>query len=302
LLVVPAVAATPACAQEEAPKRGVVSFGLQTVRTDSAFSESGGLVLPSSSSEAWVSILEFEYALSEQWSLYLGVPYIRKKFTGFPPHNPALLDPPQPDAEFIDDGDTHGGLQDWRAAITYRKSGRNWQLAPFVRLEVPSRDYPHFGSAAIGQNLVRGEIGVDFSQQVAFTNFYYGAGYSYTIVEETLGVNVNYNRVPLRAGYFFNPRWSAELFAEGKLGKGRDAADYGCGAYRPDGSCIHPVFDENWYQHDRQLRHDYVTMGVGSTYWFNDATAISLSTWKMVWGRTINRLDLAADLTISRRF
>jgi hypothetical protein len=283
------------------PGRGQVSLSLQTLSTSGAYTGSGGSTLPESSSEGYSALLEIEYLLGERWSLYLGLPYINKRFTGFPPHNPAFLETPHPEAEFIDDGEYHGGLQDLRLGVAYHTGGPRWEIAPFVRVELPTRDYPHFGSSAIGQNLWRAELGADFAHQLEFSNFYYGVGYSYTFVEQTLGVNVDYHRIPVRLGYFVNPRLSVELFGEGKLGNGTDGQDY-CGAFGPTGQCVLLRQDESWYQHDRQIRHNYATVGVSTSYAIGRNHSVSLATWQMVWGQSINRLDYAANVGISQKF
>jgi hypothetical protein len=282
--------------------RGTVSVSLQAIGTSGAFLASGETTLPDSSSNGYAALLEVDYALDERWSLYVALPYVTKRFTGFPPHDPALLETPHPEARYIDDAEYHGGLQDWRLGLSYRLGGARWEASPFVRAELPSRDYPHFGSAAIGQNLWRVELGARFAHQLEFSNFYYGAGYSYTLVEETLGVNVDYHRVPVRVGYFLSPRFSVEVFGEGKIGNGRDGDDYECGRVGASGQCLFPRQDEWWYQHDRQLRHDYANVGLATTFALNDAYAVSLSSWEMVWGRSLNRLDYAVNVTVSRSF
>ena len=281
--------------------RSTVALSLQAISTSGAFLASGETTLPDSASNGYIALLEVDYALNERWSVYVGIPIVTKRFTGSPPHNPAFLNPAQPEAQFIDDGSYHGGLQDWGLGLSYGIAGDRWHAEPFVRAGLPSHDYPHFGSAAIGQNLWRVEVGANLSHQLEFSNLYYGAGYSYTFVEETLGVNVDYHRVPLRLGYFLSPRLSFEVFAEGKVGNGNDGNDY-CTLFGPAGQCLRLRQDEWWYQHDRQLRHDYANVGLAATFALNDVYWVSLSTWEMVWGRSLNRLDYALNLTIARRF
>jgi hypothetical protein len=282
--------------------RGFVSLSFQAFKTSGSFGHDGDVVVPFTSTDAQFALIDFNYAVDDRWRLYVGVPYIMKRFEGGRGHDPALISPPVPDAEYVDDGDYHGGFQDWRVGASYFVHGQLWQLVPFAQLEIPSRDYPHYASAAIGQNVMRFELGLNYSRQLAFTHLRYDVGYSYTFVEETLGVNVNYNRVPVSLGYFFTPRFEARVFAEAKYGKGRDAEDYACAVRAPNGQCLRPVLDATWYQHDRQLKHNYVIAGIGVSYALTARQALSLSTWEMVWGRSVHKLEHAAQLTMSQRF
>jgi hypothetical protein len=280
---------------------GVVELRFQAIETDGSFGEHGDIVVPFTSTKGQYVLLDYHYAVDDHWRLFLGLPYVQKRFHGGRGHDPSLISPPV-DGEYVDDGEYHGGFQDLRVGASYYLHGQLWELAPFARIEYPTHSYPHYASAAIGQNVWRFELGADYVRHLPFTHLYYGVGYSYTVVEETLGVNVNYSRLPLQLGYFFSPRWGAEIFAEGRYGKGRDGEDYPCAVLAPNGSCLRPVLDSTWYQHDRQLKHNYAISGIRVSYVFTERHAVSLSTWRMVWGRSVHHLENALEVSLSQRF
>lgn len=175
--------------------------------------------------------------------------------------------------------------------MSYHTQWRRFQVEPQVTLELPTHNYTFFSNAAIGQDLWKLDLALDFSRQIEASNLYYTFGYSYVVIQQTLGKNVNKNHLRGSMGYFFTPQLSARVFANGSYGKGHDSSD-------PLGN---PTSEE-WYHHDQTARHNYAIAGIGATYQLNDAYSLSLSAATMVWGRTVDDLKHVYEIELSRSF
>lgn len=235
--------------------------------------------------------LEITYALSDRWQITAGLPYVKKRHRGAGAHDPLLLVPPRPEVPFIDDGNYHNEFQDFSLGVKYLWIAKPVIVEPFVRLEIPSHNYPHFGNAAVGQNLLKAEIGVDLIKLMPFSDWYFRAEMSYTFVEETLGVNVNHFRFNGEVGYFLTDTVAAKWFVLAKDGRGNDA-DGG----PPDRTT------EAWYQHDRMARHSYANSGIGADWFFHEKYQLSGSVMTTVWGKTVHLVDIAWGMSITRYF
>lgn len=236
--------------------------------------------------------LEIDYAVTERWRLELGLPFIRKR--AFPPsaHQPLALDPPRPEVPFIDDGKYRGEFQDFYLGVNYLWIDAPVQLEPFVRVFIPSHDYQFFANSAVGQNLRKVEIGLDLTHFPLFTKWYYQLGGGYAIVEQTLGVNVNYFRFNAETGYFLTPNLALKVFGIAKVGNGENAQKYPPPARTT----------ENWFQHDRTIKHNSANVGIGADWFFREDYQLSANIFTTVWGNSVHWVDIAGGLGITRYF
>ena len=235
---------------------------------------------------------QFDYAVSDRWLLSFGLPYIKKKFDGAPTHDPLALEPPRPDVPFLDDGQYHGYLQDLLFGVHYLWSSQPLLLQPFVNVLIPSHEYPHFAQAAVGQNLWKVEMGLELTHYLPFSDWYYRLAGSYTVVEQTIGVNVNHFRLNGKLGYFLSPRMSANVFFQAKDGRGDKGTKF-----PPSNRTGEP-----WYQHDRTSKHSYLNLGMGTDWLLGEHYELSASVLTTVWGDTVHLVDWAASLGITRFF
>lgn len=235
---------------------------------------------------------ELEYAASSRWLLSMAIPYVRKDYDGPGRHDPLTLDPPRPEVPYLDDGRFHGSLQDFVLGARYLLAARPLQIEPFAYVIIPSHDYPHFAQAAVGQNLWKVELGVEATHFLPFSDWYYRVATSYTVVEETLGVNINHFRLYGELGYFLGPTVAAHAFFSGKHGRGDDAT-----AFPPTRRT-----DERWYQHDRTSRHSYLNVGIGADWNFHDDYQLSFTWLRSVWGKTVHLVDYSVTVGITRYF
>lgn len=234
---------------------------------------------------------EINYALTDRWQIRAGLPFIRRRYDGPGQHDPRTLVPPRLDVAFLDDGSYHSNFQDFFVGFNYLWRTDPVNVEPFVNLFIPSHDYPHFGQAAVGQNLWKLEVGVELIKYMPFSYWYYRVGTSYTFVEKTLGISVSHFRLDGELGYFFTQGFSANLFVHSKFGKGDEAA-----TFPPSRT------DERWYQHDRTAKHSSVNVGIGANWFIGDKYQVSGSAFTMVWGETVHIVDLAWSIGISRYF
>jgi hypothetical protein len=236
--------------------------------------------------------LQVDYAVAERWRLELGIPYIWKRASGATTHDPATLDPPHPEVSFIDDGKYRSTFQDFYFAVDYLWINTPVRVEPFVHVLIPSHDYQFFANSAVGQNLWRVEIGLELTHLLPFSDWYYRLGGGYTIVEKTLGVNVNHFRLNAEVGYFLTPSFSLNVFGFGRKGNGNSAQ-----AFPPSKRT-----DEAWFQHDRTTRHSSANVGIGADWFFHEDYQLSADAFTTVWGDSVHWIDFAGELGITRYF
>jgi hypothetical protein len=237
--------------------------------------------------------LDVAYFLTDRWTLHAGIPYIRRRYQGTNQHDPLLLDPPRPYIENVDQGDWNSSFQDFFFGASYLAfDSPTFTIEPHVFLGLPSHDYPFFGNAAVGQNQSRIEIGSSFTFSPGLSDAYYGLNISYAFVEQVLNTNINHLRINAEAGYFFTPRLNGRAFVLVKEGQGLDFPDDFPGA---------PA-DEQWYQHDRLVKHNYVIVGIGADWVVSDKYEVSAALMKMTHAEMIHVMDYSFDITVSRAF
>lgn len=269
---------------------GSVSLTLQTVEVSHFDTSVSTVDIGSVSTRS--AYLEFEYAFANRWLVNFGLPYISKDYDGPAVHDPLLLIPPRPQVSFLDDGRWHSDFQDFNLGLRYLCLNGPTVVEPFARVIIPSHDYPHFAQAAVGQNLWKIEMGADVSHFFAFSDWYYRASGSYTVVEETLDVNVNHFRISGELGYFLTQTLAVHGNVQSKFGRGDDATSFPPATRN----------DERWYQHDRTSRHSYLNLGVGADWYFADKYQLSAGVLRTVSGRTVHLVDYAISLGLTRNF
>ena len=236
--------------------------------------------------------LQIDYAVADRWRLEFGLPVIKRRYIGPGVHDPLKLIPPRPEVELIDDGSYHTEFQDFYFGIDYLWVDKPVRLEPFVHVFIPSHDYPHFGNAAVGQNLWKVEIGMELTHFMPFSDWYYRLGGGYTIVEQTLDVSVNHFRLNGELGYFLAPNFAVNAFFLARKGNGDSAQNF------PPPSRT----DERWYQHDRTTRHNSANVGMGADWFFSEDYQLSVNAFTTVWGDSVHWVDIAADIGITRYF
>ena len=158
--------------------------------------------------------LGLDYGLTDRLALSAGIPYIKSRYVGDFPHTNAGF-PDHANAPLIDNGQYHGGLQDFSFGLRYQWLMEPVVVTPFIHIGYPMRDYPFRGHSAIGSGLRRVEFGGYVAREFEepFDALYVQASYGYSIQEKTLGVNLRSSKFDLELDYSLMPRLTARLFA-----------------------------------------------------------------------------------------
>jgi len=269
---------------------GHVSASFQVIRID-GFESSVGL-LPIGTADTQSLNIEVDYNLTERLSISIGLPYIRKRYNGSAAHDPLALDPPRPEIENVDIGDWNSSLQDFHLGLRYLMRDGPLSIEPYVYLGAPSHDYPFFGHAAVGQNLLKLDVGSDFLWTPGLSNAYYQLSLGYVFVEETLGVDISHWLVSAKTGYFFSDSISGNVFAQLKKGHGLTFPD----DFPP------PRISEMWYQHDRLVKHNYMNVGIGLDWRINSKYSLAASVMTMTWAEQVHDMQYTVTIGLSRSF
>lgn len=262
------------------------------------------------STDSQVALLSGDYSFTNRYTLFAALPYVQKRFNagalyGGDPHNPNdfyWIDFVPPDKRFVDDGDYHGGFQDFSIGISYLALDGPLTIAPYISYGVPTNHYPFFAKAAIGMNLWTLPVGTTISFVPYFSDWYFLGNAAYVFSEKPLGVNVDYWLVYLTAGYWFAQNFSMNVFAGLKsVRKGLkmpwDFTDDPSYANYPD------EFDTvEWWQHDRLIGHRNLNVGVGFDYFLNPRYKLSGSAFTGVWAEQSNEVDYAFTMALTRYF
>lgn len=243
-----------------------------------------------------VVLLDFDYGLTDRLAMRVGLPYIRKKYVGNSPHNPDPFDDDDHDHfERIDDGDYHGGWQDWGIGLRYRWRDDPWVITPFLDYNVPSREYTFFGHAAIGTNLERIEAGVNVARRFEppRQDWYFQGRYGYSRVEEVEGIHPDFHQLDMEVGHFFNERWSGRVLAIWRHAKNglEFPIDY------PGGGT-----SEIFSHHDQLNAARFVEIAVGAGYRIDDRYGVSASYLRTVWGENAHLADYAVTIAVTGTF
>ena len=256
--------------------------------------------------------LRVDYGLTDRLGVQFTAPFISKRYIGAGPHNP---DPFNPHAQAghagpahegpheetiarLDDGDWHGGWQDFGVGLRFRwiepRAGQPWGVTPFASYQWPSHDYTYFAHAALGSRQKRLSLGATAGRQFGprFQKLFVQGQYSYTFVEEVLDIRPNYSSLNLDLGWHFTPRFSARAML--MLRKTHDGLDI--------------PFDfpsrttELFLHHDQIQRVDYVNWGVGANYALGDRYSLSANWYTTLWGENGHKVHNAVGLGITRKF
>ncbi|WP_405226705.1 hypothetical protein [Lentisalinibacter sediminis] len=293
-----------ACAGEQ--EHGDASFRVeyQYIRTgdfydDSPFFVSGGDV---GETDTHALLFSLDYALNERWSVFASVPYIRKRHQGTRPHDFTefvTFDPP--DRSLVDDGDFHGGFQDFTLGVEYRFAIGPAIVSPFLSYGVPTHEYPFYGKAIIGKNLWQVTAGAQLEYQPYFSDWYFGGSVAHVFSEEPLGVNVDHWLLSGSAGYFFGQRLLGRVFVVRK--------DSPHGLRLPGDFTDSPTYQdpsdfdtELWWQHDRVLAHSFTNVGIGIDYVVSPRLQIAGQTFRTVDADQSNEIDYAVTFAVTVGF
>ncbi|MGH8223638.1 MAG: hypothetical protein ACREQZ_11760, partial [Woeseiaceae bacterium] len=167
-----------------------------------------------------------------------------------------------------------------------------WRIQPYAYLGVPSSDYPFFGHAAVGQQILKFDIGSAITWFPPISDAYYRLDLGYVFAEKTLDVSIDHWLIRAEAGYFFSPRLTGRVFALLKKGHGLTFPD----------DFPMPRDTEKWYQHDRMVKHNYMNVGAGLDWAASEKYRVTTSVMTMTWAQQVHVMKYTLNVGVSRDF
>jgi hypothetical protein len=254
--------------------------------------DDGGKVVDYGKADINVLDLEIQYALSERWMVHGGILYSLARYRGDYPHDSRILDPPNDDAPFIDDGKWNGDFGDARLGFSYLWRTDPLVVRPFVTVSGPSNDYAFFGDTAAGQHLWHLELGTAVEWHPPFDNYFLSSSLSYTFVEETLGEDVSFWKLGVELGYYLSPAWSVGALFLIKEGDGVGNEETFFASYT----------DDWYYHHDQTIKHEYSNAGLRLNWAMSETTVYSLLWMRQIYGDMVQVPDYVWGLNVTRSF
>jgi hypothetical protein len=252
-------------------------------------------------------VLRFDYGVTDRLAATLTVPYVQKRFRadvgGAGPHDPDPFNDGHDDhdhdhdhVERLDDGAFHGHWQDWGVGVRYRLRDAPLAITPFFNYSWPSHEYEFFAHAAPGTGQKRAQFGVVVGRPFGppWINTYASGSYSYTFVEKVLDVRVDYSSLNLELGHHFSEKLSARVYVNYRKTHGglEFPADFG----------VIPNTSEQFLNHDRISRIDYLNGGLGLGWQFDERYAATFDYLDTLWGEQGHEIHNAVALTLYRSF
>lgn len=248
-----------------------------------------------------VLLLSGTWSLNDRWELYGSIPYVQKRHSGDPAgvHDPVadFVNYTPPDLRFIDDGDYHGGFQDFYAGVQFAAiDGPFFSLSPFISYGVPVSDYPFYANAAIGKQLREIPMGVSMEFTPYFSDWHFQADVAYVISEKVLGIDLNYWLTYLSASYYVTPRFAPRVFLTSR--NAPNALEW-----PEDFEPYEEKYDnENGWRHDQTFKHNYINAGIGFDYVVSDRYEVSATYYQTLDPEQLAEVDYAFTIALTRRF
>jgi hypothetical protein len=284
-----------AAAAQEPANRLDFHLGVEYQYIRSGIYESNFGLIDIGNTDTHVLLLSGAALLGERWEIFGSIPYVRKRHLGMGAHN-ANLDFPTfmpPDLRVVDDGEYHGGLQDATIGVRYKAVDGPFSASPFLSFGTPMSNYPTYGNAAIGKQLWELAAGVGLEFTPYFSDWTFQADIAYVFTEDVLDINLDYWFWYASASYYVTPRFAPRVFLTQ-----RDAPN----ALSFPEDFTQGFDNENWYQHDRTMKHNFLNGGIGLNYIISDSYAIQATYFKTLEADNVAEIDYAFTLGLTYAF
>jgi len=222
-------------------------------------------------------IANTDFSFTDRLAVSISLPFIASKYVGPFPH---LLVTGQPNtAVALDNGDYHGGFQDFRLNVRYALSQRDLKIAPFFQATIPSHAYPTFGHAASGFDESEYRVGVSVGRRLnpilpkAFVQGQYAFGMS-PVVAANIAPKRSY--AELQLGYLLSRRIS--LQGSSVLTWSHNGIDFDYNLF-PNNLTV-----EQYLNHDRIARGKMLDASGSIAYQANRSTNFFLSVGHSFYG------------------
>ena len=233
-------------------------------------------------------VQSIDYGITDRLGASLSLPVIASKYYGPDPHQIP-----------VDDGNYHGGTQDFRIGVQYNVRQRPVILTPFVTVVVPSRDYIFYAHSAVGTHQPELDLGLAAAghSERWLPNAYFQAAYSYGIVGVVTGVRPNRSHMSLEGGYFVTRYLTLRALADSQLTHGgfNIPQDFQINDYPH-------VADDRWRHHDQSANINSLNLGGGFDLALGRRWDIFATLTTSVWGENGHAMQTGLSTGISWSF
>jgi hypothetical protein len=219
-------------------------------------------------------MLDVDYSLTDRLAVRIALPFIEGRYDGTAPH---LLVRGEPStAVALDNGNYHGGLQDFRFELRYNLSRKALMVTPFFQASVPSHSYPTLGHAAIGTDKREYRLGVNFGRQLYpwIPKAFFQGRYSFGMVQNVANVAPKRSYAEFQLGYLLRRHLSVQ--GSTVWTHSYNGIDFINGLFPNNLSEI------DYLNHDRISRVNLLDLGASGTYAVTRKTNLFVG-----WGRSI---------------
>lgn len=245
--------------------------------------------------------LSADFSLNDKWSVYGNIAYVQKRLVdpiGYGTHNPRVdfYEYTPPDLRFIDDGDYHGGFQDFTVGVRYLALDGPLKISPFASYGTPVSDYPIYGSAIIGRGLNELHVGASLDFTPYFSDWNFQADIGYAFSEKVVGVDTSYWLMYFSASYYVTPNFAPRIFLTSRNSPNGLR-------YPQDFEPYEENYDnENGWRHDQTLKHEFINAGIGFDYIISERYGISGNYYQTIDADNLLEVDYAFNVGLISRF
>ena len=216
-------------------------------------------------------ILNTDYSITSRLAFSISLPYIDAKYVGPFPH--LEVRGQSNTAVALDNGDFHGGFQDFRFNLRYALTTTSaWKVVPLFQVTLPSHAYPTLGHAAIGFNEHEYRVGASVGRRLdpILPKAFLQAQYAFGMTSEVAaGIAPKRSYGELQLGYLLSRRIS--LQGSSVLTYSHNGIDFDYNLF-PNNL---PV--EQYLNHDRIARGKLLDASGSIAYQANESTNVFLS-------------------------
>lgn len=240
-------------------------------------------------------LLSADYSITDRLAVSVGLPYVAGKYVGAFPH---LLVRGDPSTEVAtDNGDYHGGFQDFRLNVRYALTQGALKVTPLFQATIPSHDYPSFGHAAIGFDEQEYRVGVNLGRRLnpilpkAYVQAQYAFGMS-PLVAANVAPKRSY--FELQLGYLLNRHISFQGSSSFTYSHNGIELDYN----------LYPnnLPDEQYLNHDRIAQGTLLDANFTVAYQVNRSTNFFVSAGHSFYGTNGHLRFLVTTIGFTKAF
>jgi hypothetical protein len=223
------------------------------------------------------ALLSSDFSLTDRLAVSVSLPFIEAKYAGSFPHVLVRGDPSTVVA--TDNGEFHGGFQDFRLNVRYALTGGALKITPLFQATIPSHAYPSFGHAAIGFDEHEYRVGVNVGRRLdpilpkVFVQGQYAFGMT-PVVAANIAPKRSYGELQL--GYLLNRHitfqgWSALTWSHNGI-------DLDFNLFPGN------LTEDQYLNHDRIARGKLLDAGGTVSYQLNRSTIFFISAGHSFYG------------------